>query len=115
MRAFLIVAAIVIAAATVEFGQNKPSAASTIQGVWKTISVTTAGANPTSDNDIPASIVIYTRSHLSIVRDELRETTGGPCTTERQRETDRGRAVRLGQDVAGSRRQLERTRLRVPR
>jgi hypothetical protein len=67
MRAFLIVIAIVTAAASVGFSQAKPSAASTIQGVWKTTSVVTTGANPTTDSDIPGSIVIYTRNHFSIV------------------------------------------------
>jgi hypothetical protein len=67
MRAFLIVMAIVTAVAGVALGQNKPSAAPTIQGAWKTTSVVTTGANPTTDGDIPASIVIYTRNHFSIV------------------------------------------------
>jgi hypothetical protein len=67
MRAFLIVAAIVTVTASVGFSQGKPSAASAIEGVWKTTSVTTTGANPTTDPDIPASIVIYTRGYFSIV------------------------------------------------
>jgi hypothetical protein len=67
MRAFPIVIAIGAVAVSVGFGQSKPSASSTIQGVWKTTSVVTTGANPTTDNDIPASIVIYTRNHFSIV------------------------------------------------
>ncbi|HVH26077.1 MAG TPA: hypothetical protein VM818_04935 [Vicinamibacterales bacterium] len=67
MRAFLIVMAIVTAVTSVALSQGKPSAAATIQGVWKTTSAITTGANPTTDTDIPASIVIYTRNHFSIV------------------------------------------------
>jgi hypothetical protein len=67
MRAFLIVMAIVTAVTSVGLSQGKPSAAATIQGVWKTTSAVTTGANPTTDTDIPASIVIYTRNHFSIV------------------------------------------------
>lgn len=66
MRALLKAAAavgIVASAASVGLGQGKPS----IQGVWRTTSVVTTGANPTTDTDIPASMVIFTRNHYSVV------------------------------------------------
>jgi hypothetical protein len=68
MRAFLIagvVAGIVASAASVGLGQGKPSTPS-IEGVWRTTSAVTTGANPNSLKP-PASIVIYTRGHYSIV------------------------------------------------
>jgi len=80
MRSFLIVVAIVTVAAGVGLTQTKPSAASTIQGVWKTTSVVTTGANPTTANDIPASIVIYTRNHFSIV--EMNNARQQPAPAE---------------------------------
>lgn len=66
MRAFLIAVAvigIVASAENVGLGQGKPS----IQGVWRTTSVVTTGANPTTDTDIPASLLIFTRNHYSVV------------------------------------------------
>jgi hypothetical protein len=70
VRAFLTAAAaigIVASAASVGFGQAKPAAAPSIVGVWRTTSAVTTGANPSSNTKIPASIVIYTKSHYSIV------------------------------------------------
>ena len=69
MRAILIAAAVVgvvAAAANVGFTQAKPAAPS-IEGVWRTTSAVTTGANPSSNTKIPASVVIYTKSHYSIV------------------------------------------------
>jgi hypothetical protein len=65
MRKALIVAVvggIMAAAASVGFSQGKPS----IQGVWRTTSVVTTGANPTT-NTLPGSLVIFTRNHYSVV------------------------------------------------
>ena len=70
MRVILSVAAvvgIVAAAASVGFSQTKPAPAPSIQGVWRTTSVVVTGANPSSNTKVPASVVIYTKNHYSIV------------------------------------------------
>ena len=69
MRAFLVAAAVVgvlAASADVGFTQAKPAAPS-IEGAWRTISVVTTGANPSTNTKVPASVVIYTKKHYSIV------------------------------------------------
>jgi hypothetical protein len=79
MRRLLIATAvvgIVIAAASIGFSQAKPSAASSIQGVWKATSSVTTGANPSSDMDIPGSVVIYTKNHFSLL--EINNPRQGP-------------------------------------
>jgi hypothetical protein len=70
MRAVLVASAaavIVTSVATVGFGQAKPSGAPSIVGAWRTTSVVATGANPSSNLKVPASVVIYTRNHYSIV------------------------------------------------
>ena len=70
MRSWLIAAAmlgVVSAAANVGFSQGKPAAAPSIEGVWRKSSEVTTGANPTSNMKIPASLVIYTKNHFSLV------------------------------------------------
>ena len=70
MRAFLAAAAVVgiiASAAVVGFTQAKPSATPSIEGVWRTTSVVATGANPASNTKVPASLVIYTKKHFSIV------------------------------------------------
>jgi hypothetical protein len=66
MRAFLIAAA-VVAAASLGYSQDKPAANRSIQGVWQKTSEVTTGANPSSNMKIPASLVIYTRTHYSLM------------------------------------------------
>jgi hypothetical protein len=56
---------VVSAAADVGLGQAKPSATPSIEGVWKTISVVNTATGVTQKP--PASIVIYTKNHFTIV------------------------------------------------
>jgi hypothetical protein len=70
MRRLLIAAAvvgIVASGSEVGFSQAKPSASPSIEGVWRTTSVVATGANPSSNMKVPASVVIYTKNHYSIV------------------------------------------------
>jgi hypothetical protein len=80
MRRLLIAAAVVgvmASAASVGFSQAKPSATPSIEGVWRKTSEVTTGTNPSSNPKVPASMVIYTKNHYSIV--EMNSARQGPA------------------------------------
>ena len=70
MRAFLIavgVVGIVSSVASVVSSQSKPAASPSIEGVWTKTSEVTTGANATSNMKVPGSVVIYTKTHYSLM------------------------------------------------
>ena len=98
MRAFVValaVVGIVASASQVAFSQAKPAAVPSIEGVWRTTSVVTTGANASSDLNPPANILIFTKRHFSlVVLNNPRERPAPPAPKDPNKLTDAEKIAR---------------------